>query len=356
MNPRILPARTRVVAFTLIELLVVIAIIAILAAMLLPALARAKMKATQAACTSNQKQIALAMVMYAGDNDDFVVPMADYSSGAFHHYAGGYWGGPSPSIPDTTTDVMLRAATEMLRTNNPLFTYAPSVGVNQCPGDTRFKQATKGTGWAYGSYSKTQNVGGEPYFGLDKTYRKFAEMRWASATMMFMEDANSTGTSGSNAGYNRGTWLAYWNNAAGSFTWADPVPMYHGNISTFGFADGHAESRKWQHGEIIKAGLAAAKAQAFDVSRFPLSGADYNYIRENYRHPNWKLERLERRKILQNESPTDSESTNDRTNEKNTKHTQIRPPRRGSVRQLGADGWNDKRRRRGAHLGRRRRS
>ena len=289
--------RTAMRGFTLIELLVVIAIIAILAAMLLPVLARTKLKATQATCISNQKQLMLAFMMFSAENDDQIVP---FGSATGEHNMDGYIrpdlapGGITWATIGQTADQAMANLTKALAYPgvDPLYKYAQNVGVIHCPGDTRFKFNAPGRGWAYDSYSKPESIAGETYnnwWGQGSTYTKLAAISAPSDTFAFVEDVDSRG-------YNVGTWTLNWQATTAqaghpqSFTWEDPLPMYHGNVSTFAFADGHAEAHTWGDGALINFGKLVAAGGAIGNQPNPPNyrTADYEYIYQGFRFPTWQ--------------------------------------------------------------------
>jgi prepilin-type N-terminal cleavage/methylation domain-containing protein/prepilin-type processing-associated H-X9-DG protein len=234
----------RIRAFTLVELLVVIAVIAILAAILLPVLDKAKQRSQTADCVNNMKQLQLSYRMYVDDNNDYLPP--------------------NEVLPDTDVSWALGDAQTDVTTSNIqnglIFHYSQQVKIYVCPANTLKipdgnggyapQVRTCSVDWALGGYTLGNPAqGGGTIFGVT-SLAKFNQIQTSCAggvaqKIVFVDEAQD--------GIDDGVFGIYPQSMNNNNWWNVPGCRHDGKRAcTFTFADGHVEVWRW-HGSAILA-------------------------------------------------------------------------------------------------------
>lgn len=214
-------------AFTLIELLVVIAVIAVLMAILMPALNRAREQGQRASCLSNLKQLTLAWVLYAQENDYKIVNGSTY----FSRDGEPSWIGARWQFEGT-----VEQRREHIK-DGALYKYCEDVDIYKCPTGIRGEVVTYAI---MDAMNGAQHADGSPRIpgteGL--TIKLLTQLPRPGERFVFIDEGKISPDS----------WTVHYTEES----WWDRPTIRHGDGTNFSFADGHSEYWKWRDPRTVK--------------------------------------------------------------------------------------------------------
>jgi prepilin-type N-terminal cleavage/methylation domain-containing protein/prepilin-type processing-associated H-X9-DG protein len=239
--------------FTLIELLVVIAIIAILLAILMPALSRVKEQGKRAACLANLRQLTLTWIMYADDNDDRIVNGEAYASGdglapvpTSGMHAGEQWWTGDDCAPGYQSGEQLPEQVQLRAIMaGALYPYCKNTKLYRCPTGIRGEMRTYTITDAMNGLRREGTYSGNVGARVGRTVlwvKKRAEITspGPSFRLVFLDEGRVTPDS----------YACHYVNPR----WWDPPFVRHGDGSNVSFADGHADYWKWKGKKTLETG------------------------------------------------------------------------------------------------------
>lgn len=264
--------------FTLIELLVVISIIALLMAILMPVLRRAKGHAICTLCLHNLKTLSTAWLTYAVDNDGLLVGGHNGSSDGSRSDPLKRYAAVTDPQNGNGNYINYRVASyeDKLRgiERGLLFCYVKDLDIYHCLADKRHKKPPPSTAKspAWRSYSIAGCMNGTLFFSQTKAKyhpcTKYSQIKRPAEKYVFVEDADPRG-------WNNGSWVVDLTRPV----WEDPPAGWHYDKSNLGFADGHSETHWWKDERTIDM---INESYWKQVARRQPGNDDLEYMQQHY--------------------------------------------------------------------------